>query len=358
MEILVRNNGENKWEKAREKVFESEAALQNVLYQSPEIMPIEKLGQKVAKPRLFVKEAGLPGSGSTDLIGIDHDGGITIIECKLATNSDIRRKVIGQVFEYAAYLWGMTYDEFDNICSKAEKWVGKHLADVMREIMEQSGESWSEEVFRDGISSSLEKGDFRLIIAVDSLSDELRRIIEFLNSRGEFAPRIYALELRQFATSQLQMLVPELFGPSQALSPHIPSIKDLIEAADAAVRPKLEKLHDALISRFKLIPRPTRRTISYDLTGTGQQRGTYLIVWPKGFSPSASDTIAVQIGRQLIQQGGGDPDMLYQRFNEEGLRALPPSKSQQTLLIDRLTNMDKWLELLENCGLPDLLKHG
>jgi len=213
MEILVRNKGEKEWRKVSEQRFQNEAELQNILYESPEIIPIEKLGGNLPKPKLFIKEAGLPGSGYTDLIGIDEEGGITIIECKLATNTDTRRKVIGQLFEYAAYLWKMTYEQFDNICSKAEKWGEKHLADLMREKMERTGETWLEDDFRDNVALTLSRGNFRLIIAVDALNDELRRIIQFLNSRGEGFPQIHALELRHFPTEGLQMLVPELFGP-------------------------------------------------------------------------------------------------------------------------------------------------
>jgi hypothetical protein len=213
MEILVRKKGEKEWRKVSEQRFQNEAELQNILYESPEIIPIEKLGGNLPEPKLFIKEAGLPGSGNTDLIGIDEKGGITIIECKLATNADIRRKVIGQVLEYAAYLWQMTYDQFDDICSKAEQWGEKHLADRMREKMEGTEETWAEDDFRDSVVSTLSKGDFRLIIAVDALNDELKRIIQFLNSRGEGFSQIYALEMRHFSNERLQMLVPELFGP-------------------------------------------------------------------------------------------------------------------------------------------------
>ena len=200
----------------REQNFENESALQDILYQSPEIIPIEKLGGNLLKPKLFIKEAGLPGSGYTDLIGVDEQGGITIIECKLATNTDIRRKVIGQVLEYAAYLWQMDYDQFDSICCKAEEWQDKRLAGAIQEKMGEMREVWRQEDFRSALTSTLKKGDFRLIIAVDALNDELRRIIQFLNSRGEGSPQIHALEMRQFKTGELEMLVPELFGaPSQ-----------------------------------------------------------------------------------------------------------------------------------------------
>lgn len=214
MEILARKKNGGKWAKVKEQKFQSEAMLQDILYQSPDIIPIEKRGEHLIKPILFVKEAGLPGSGNTDLIGIDENGGITVVECKLATNTDIRRKVIGQVFEYAAYLWQMSYDDFEAICSKAEKWDDMSLVEAMRKEMEKTGEEWSEEKFKANVAIALEKGDFRLIIAVDALNDELKRVIQFLNSRGDNSPQIYALELQQFESEELQLLVPEMLGPA------------------------------------------------------------------------------------------------------------------------------------------------
>jgi len=358
MDILVRTSGTRKWYKVCEQNFENEAALQNILYEDPEIIPIEELGENLAKPKLFVKEAGLPGSGNTDLIGIDKEGGITIIECKLAANPDVRRKVIGQVLEYAAYLWKMTYEQFDSICSRAESWGEKHLADVIRDTIEETDEPWSEEVFRQKVSSSLEMGDFRLIIAVDALNDELRRIIQFLNSRGKDSPRIYALSMRQFKTSNLEMLVPELFGPSITEGPpSVPSITDHLQAANVAVRPYLERLHTTLMSGFGLMPRSTPKTIAYDLPNAANSKGLWLIVWPTGLKPSASVIIAVQISRQLVHYAGGNPEDLYQRFIQEGLEALPPAKFQLTLLIGKSTDMDKWLEVFENHGLTNLARH-
>lgn len=212
MDILVRKKGEKEWKKVAERKFQDEAALQQILYESPDIIPIEKLGEQILKPKLFIKEAGLPGSGNTDLIGIDENGGITIVECKLAKNAEIRRKVIGQVLEYAAYLWQMDYEQFDGMCCKAEKWDTKHLIEAMQEKMRE-GKGWSTEDFRQNVVSTLEKGDFRLIIAVDALNDELRRIIQFLNSRGAGAPHIYAVEMSLFEAGELDMLVPELHGP-------------------------------------------------------------------------------------------------------------------------------------------------
>jgi len=218
VEILIRKRDDRGWRKVAERKFDNEAVLQHILYESPEVIPIEKLGEKLLKPKVFIKEAGLPGSGYSDLIGIDEEGSITIIECKLAVNTDIRRKVIGQLLEYAAYLWHMQHELFDGICCKAEKWGDKHLVDVMRHKIGDTLESWSQEDFTVGVASNLEKGSFRLIIAVDAINEELNRIVDFMNSRGKDAPQIYVLQMRHFPTDDLEILVPEVVGqpPPQA----------------------------------------------------------------------------------------------------------------------------------------------
>jgi hypothetical protein len=68
-----------------------------LLNDSPELIPTKVEDQAA----IFTREAGLPGSGSTDLVGVDAQGNILIVETKLARNGEIRRKVIGQVLEYA-----------------------------------------------------------------------------------------------------------------------------------------------------------------------------------------------------------------------------------------------------------------
>lgn len=63
-----------------------------------------------AKP-MAVTRARVPGSGFTDLLAFTADGDIVRVECKLEANTEIKRKVIGQILEYAAFLWQMSYEE-------------------------------------------------------------------------------------------------------------------------------------------------------------------------------------------------------------------------------------------------------
>jgi RecB family endonuclease NucS len=79
MAIVIRNDG-GKWQKATKVEFTDEAQLQKLLYDSPELIPTYEEDQ----PAVFITEAGLPGSGYTDLLGVDGSGNILVVETKLA----------------------------------------------------------------------------------------------------------------------------------------------------------------------------------------------------------------------------------------------------------------------------------
>src|SRR5438132_11576476 len=112
MKIMAKERGGDKWQTVEERAFGKEVELQALLSGNPDLIPVDMLDDGRRPIRVSVREADLPGSGKTDLIGVDEDGNIAIIETKLDSNQEIKRKVIGQILEYAAYLWKMPYGEF------------------------------------------------------------------------------------------------------------------------------------------------------------------------------------------------------------------------------------------------------
>lgn len=171
MKIMVRAAAADKWQKVEEKPFGKEAELQMLLATNPDLIPVQLLGDDRGPIRVFISQAGLPRSGQTDLIGIDEDGNIAIIEAKLASNQEIKRKVIGQILEYAAYLWQKPYEDFDAVVQTKR---GKSLVQLMQEV-EKEEEDWSAEEFRKAVTTNLREGRFALFIVVDEINEELRR---------------------------------------------------------------------------------------------------------------------------------------------------------------------------------------
>lgn len=213
MKVIWRQRDKD-WEIAFGKAYRNEAHLQAFLAEYPAMIPFEDISDQISQPRVMLREVGLPGSGSSDIVGVDEDGGITIIECKLAANPEVKRKVIGQVLEYAAFLWRKPYTFLDEI---SERRLGKPLAQAMHQALdEEARQEWAEEAFVQAVTGTLESGDFRMVVAVDSMNDELRRTIEYL-TEGPSRLQLFALELTYFASEGQEIIVPNLHGSIAAL---------------------------------------------------------------------------------------------------------------------------------------------
>ncbi|MFQ5882100.1 MAG: hypothetical protein ACE5I9_06465 [Candidatus Methylomirabilales bacterium] len=208
MKILVRNNESKRWEPADLVRARAEVELQNLLIESPFLIPIEEIREGVSPLVFAVGEFGLPGSGNTDILAFSADGDIAVVECKLAANPESRRKVIGQILEYASFLWGMSYREVN---TRIQRLKGKPLPDLIEEAV--AGE-WDRTSFEEGVTQLLANGSFILIIVVDEINEELRRIIRYVNECSESAFSLHALEVHRFKANGTEILVPQLYGLS------------------------------------------------------------------------------------------------------------------------------------------------
>ena len=152
MRILVRDENSKNWDYADSLSTKTESELQQLVIESPTLIPIGDIHDNMTPLVLAVREFGLPGSGNTDALAFTAEGDVAVIECKLATNPEIKRKVIGQIIEYAAFLWEMTYEEVDR---RVQARLDKPLVDLVREA--GAGE-WDETAFRENVTRSLQDG--------------------------------------------------------------------------------------------------------------------------------------------------------------------------------------------------------
>ena len=215
MRIVVKSAASGEWKLVESADYDNEAELQKLLAESPSLIPVDEIREDLPPLVAAVREFGLPGSGSTDLLAFTAEGDVAVIECKLAANQEIRRKVVGQILEYGAYLWGMSYEEVDE---RVYQRSGRRLADLVGEAVD--GAEWDEEAFRHNVAEALAAGRFCLIVAVDEINDELARTVRFLNGCAQSAFSFSALEMRRFQEGESEMLVPHVYGaPSVAKPP-------------------------------------------------------------------------------------------------------------------------------------------
>jgi hypothetical protein len=201
--ILIRSV-EGLWHLPTSVPFASEDALHTLLQQSPELLPWSD-----AAPVVVARELAVPLTGHADLIFVSAVGEISVVECKLSSNSEMRRHVVGQVFAYASGIAQMTYEQLDSAFVAS---TNRSLMDAMAETVLSEDSSWNAETFRSSVAANLAAGRMGLLIAVDGITEELKRIVEFINSHTTSALRVMALELSLVKDGDMEILLPTVFG--------------------------------------------------------------------------------------------------------------------------------------------------
>jgi hypothetical protein len=152
-------------------------------------------------PAAVADEVPVRRAGKADVVMVNAEGEIAVVECKRASNPESRRWVIGQVFEYAAGLWKLGYEDFERLLR------ARGTVDVAR---------WGEESFRRAVSDNLKAGHFRLFIAVDEMTEALKkrldRTVTLLNSQ---LPEVQflAVALPRGGPAEVYGHDPEAIGP-------------------------------------------------------------------------------------------------------------------------------------------------
>jgi hypothetical protein len=180
-----------------------------MLRESPQLLTMCPRGS------VFVDEVTVPDIGSADLAGVGPGGEIALIECKLKSNPEIRREIIGQILAYSAGLAGMSYEEFDRHFSDRLK--GVSLADAVRAVLaENDAQVWDEETFRQRVAENLKAGRFTLVIAVDRITDELKMVVPYINSHTVDDVRFLALEMGYVKDGDVEIVLPSVYGEESA----------------------------------------------------------------------------------------------------------------------------------------------
>jgi hypothetical protein len=105
--VLLRRQGESRWREPEVTAYSNEADLRDLISKSPDLLPGCD-GSEAVATELVTRRAG-----KIDVVCVGTDGRVTLVECKLERNPEIRRRIVGQVLAYAADLWGLSYEEFD-----------------------------------------------------------------------------------------------------------------------------------------------------------------------------------------------------------------------------------------------------
>jgi len=204
-----------------ETAYSSEDVLQHLLALKPGLLPGDQINPETPREWLLVKrEMGIPDQPnqgdrcSIDHLFLDQDGMPTLVECKRASDTRIRREVIAQMLEYAAN--ATAYWNTDDVRRAAEdthKNNGSSLADALERLLGSRDETRIEEFWK-LVEANLKTGKFRLIFVSDEIPPELRRLVEYLNERL-LDVDVLAVEVKQFLGDGIRAVVPRIIGMTQ-----------------------------------------------------------------------------------------------------------------------------------------------
>ena len=178
MAAIWENDGGG-WRVASPSPFEAEAQLHDLVDETPGLLPLS------GWPRVVVvgREVAV-GNGYADLLAVETSGRPVVVEIKLAANAESRRAVVTQVLAYAAYLHGLTFDEFERGV------LGRQLRDRKFDSLwdavsatEQAGAD--RDRFEVGLADALRTGRFRVVIVLDRAPKELVELVGFLEVVAE-----------------------------------------------------------------------------------------------------------------------------------------------------------------------------
>lgn len=203
----------------REQPYETEALLQQLLSDFPNLLAGELVGAEAPRRWLLIsRELGLADADdasnrwAVDHLFVDQDGIPTIVEVKRSTDTRIRREVIGQVLEYAAN--AVSYWPIEKLQATFEGRCQAQGTDSSQTLQEFIGESGDPSAFWGTINTNLKAGKIRILLVGDSIPSEVRRIVEFLNGQMVSA-EILAVEIKQYGNETLKTLVPRVYGQTE-----------------------------------------------------------------------------------------------------------------------------------------------
>ena len=191
--------------------FGEEQELEELIAEHPELLGDENRRWILVRRQQGIAEAAETGDRwAVDLLLIDQHAVPTLVEVKRGSNTELRRKVVGQMLDYAAHASHVRVDdlreEFEKSALARDRDPGSTLAELL-----DNGDEASADEFWERVATHLRASRMRLLFAADRVPGELARIVEFLNTQMPNVD-VLAVEIRQFRAGEIRTLVPTVIG--------------------------------------------------------------------------------------------------------------------------------------------------
>jgi hypothetical protein len=216
--IFLVGDSEKKLIPMEETPYEAEHILQSLLADYPDLIPGDQINPGDPRQWLLVKrEAGVPGDEqgsnvwSLDHLFLDQEGRPTLIECKRASDTRIRREVVAQMLDYAAN--GTQYWPIDRLRQDAAETARSNGTSLDEQLMALTGRQNEDEIeeYWQIVEKNLREGIIRLVFVADEIPRELVRLIEFMNDKMADI-EVLGVEIKQYLGGDRKAVVPRVIG--------------------------------------------------------------------------------------------------------------------------------------------------
>jgi len=181
-----------------------EKEIQDLIFENPECLPISDIDESY-NPVIPICKELYTSAGPLDIFMITPNGDLVVIETKLWSNPESRRKVVAQILDYAKELSKWSYSDLQREINRKLNTKGNILFDIVTKV--NSEFSLSEIDFVDAVSRNLRIGKFMLIIAGDGIREGAKNLTEFINKAGNLNFSLAMVELPIFKTPNDELLL-------------------------------------------------------------------------------------------------------------------------------------------------------
>ena len=159
-----------------ETLADSEAQLQALIKDNPDLLPMEDLG--FSSPFMVAGRETSLASGAVDLVGMTRSGELLLIEFKTGPQNADFRHSLAQLLDYGSDLWGMSYEEFKSTVA-VRYFNGDRCRDPKLQgkssVQSAALATWTGmteetvQVLRDRVNQQLASGSFEYILVRSGL---------------------------------------------------------------------------------------------------------------------------------------------------------------------------------------------
>jgi hypothetical protein len=209
--------------------FESESKynedwLQDLLFNHLSALPICEIDQSYLRLIPVCRELRTP-AGPIDVLYVTPEGKLVVLEAKLWRNPEARRKVIGQILDYAKELGRWTYEDLQREVAQATR-NQTGTAINLYSLVASTNPDVPEAQFIDSVSRNLKRGEFLLLIVGDGIHEGVAAIADFLESHGTLHFTFGMVEMAIFRIDDDLLVQPRIIAQTTIIKRTVISLED------------------------------------------------------------------------------------------------------------------------------------